>query len=74
MTRVKIFDELMGRTFTDVRVDDRDGYWKHDEMHFVAEDGKKFYFPYQYDGATGVVSVYKNIEVYLSEKTPYPGG
>ena len=43
---------------------------------FVAEDKEKIYFPDQYDGATSLVSIYKNIEKYLDPKnpTPYPGG
>jgi len=43
---------------------------------FVAEDDMAFYFPCQYDGATSVEKLLKNIESYLdvSNPTPYPGG
>lgn len=50
-----------------------EGYGAPECPRFVADDGRKIYFPYQYDGSTGIVSVYKNIDVYLAKETPYPG-
>jgi hypothetical protein len=43
---------------------------------FIAEDSVAIYFPWQYDGATGLQKVYKNLDVYLTgdEETPFPGG
>jgi hypothetical protein len=44
---------------------------------FVAEDASAFYFPMQYDGATQLEKVWKDLGKYLDfEKnpTPYPGG
>lgn len=43
---------------------------------FIAEDSKAFYFPSQYDGATSLVVVHKDLEHYLDlgNPTPYPGG
>jgi hypothetical protein len=44
---------------------------------FVAFDGVRVYFPYQYDGATGLEFVYLDPEAYLGNEacpTPYPGG
>ena len=43
---------------------------------FVAMDDKRIYFPVQYDGATWVEWVYKDVRNYVgtTEATPYPGG
>ena len=43
---------------------------------FIAEDEKALYFPEQYDGATSLTVVYKDIDWYLDAEnpTPYPGG
>lgn len=43
---------------------------------FVAEDDEKIYFPSQYDGATGIEYVYKDLSRYedCKAQTPYPGG
>ena len=53
------------------------GYGAPECPRFVAYDKNRIYFPYQYDGATGleVVSLYP--EDYLGDTfkmTPYPGG
>jgi hypothetical protein len=43
---------------------------------FIAEDDKALYFPSQYDGATNMVRVWKDINHYLNWKenpTPCPG-
>ena len=42
---------------------------------FWAKDKNAIYFPYQYDGATGMVKVDLLPDRYLAgEPTPYPGG
>ncbi|HUV67098.1 MAG TPA: hypothetical protein VMW24_24635 [Sedimentisphaerales bacterium] len=43
---------------------------------FIAEDDTTMYFPRQYDGATKLVCVRKDIAYYLNHEhpTPYPGG
>jgi hypothetical protein len=43
---------------------------------FIAEDPVAIYFPSQYEGATSLEKIYKNLDVYLTgdEETPYPGG
>jgi hypothetical protein len=44
---------------------------------FVAEDKEAFYFPSQYDGATLVEKIWKDLDKYLDFKknmSPYPGG
>lgn len=41
---------------------------------FIAEDRDRLYFPSQYDGATSLVCVWKDIVRYLNIDTPYPGG
>lgn len=54
-----------------------DGFGGPKCPRFVAEDATAIYFPYQYDGATGVCKVLKDIRQYLDYKsnpTPYPGG
>jgi len=52
------------------------GYGGPDCPRYVAQDKKKIYFPWQYDGATGPTYVYRNIKAYLGSEneTPYPGG
>lgn len=52
-----------------------DGYGGPTCPRFIAEDDVAIYMPWQYDGATGVFSVRKDISVYLDTKysTPYPG-
>ena len=58
----------------DVEFDD--GYGAPECPRFIAEDKDKLYFPWQYDGATGLEVVYKDISKYMdvSNPTPYPGG
>jgi len=53
-----------------------DGFGGPECPRFIAEDAESLYFPYQYDGATGPVAVFKKIERYLDPKveSPYPGG
>lgn len=53
-----------------------DGYGGPKCPRFIAEDIKRICFPYQYDGATGLVVIEKDITKYLNikNKTPYPGG
>lgn len=53
-----------------------DGYGSPECPRFIAEDEKYLYFPYQYDGSTGIVTVHKYIRYYLNPQnpTPYPGG
>lgn len=44
---------------------------------FIAEDDVAFYFPRQYDGATAIEKIWKDIDKYMDFKgneTPYPGG
>lgn len=43
---------------------------------FVARDTRFYYFPWQYDGATGVERVSIGLDYYLQpdHPTPYPGG
>jgi hypothetical protein len=43
---------------------------------FIAEDKEHIYFPSQYDGATDIEVVSKDINKYLdiTNPTPYPGG
>ena len=52
------------------------GYGAPEAPMFIARDKSKTYFPYQYDGATGLVTVFNDIEQYMDVKngTPYPGG
>lgn len=53
-----------------------EGYGSAECPRFIAEDSTTLYFPYQYDGATGLVVVRKDLTHYLDPKneTPYPGG
>jgi hypothetical protein len=51
-----------------------DGYGSPNCPRFIAEDATKLYFPWQYDGSTGLQSVVKDIMHYISNATPYPGG
>lgn len=57
-------------------LDFHSGYGLPECPRFVADDGEYIYFPDQYDGATGITCVAKNINVYLdtSNRSPYPGG
>ena len=52
------------------------GYGSPQAPCFVAEDSERLYFPSQYDGATNIEYINKDISTYLSEhcRTPYPGG
>lgn len=52
------------------------GYGGPECPRFIAKDGRKLYFPSQYDGATGVEAVYYDLDYYTREgvATPYPGG
>jgi hypothetical protein len=52
------------------------GYGSPEAPRFVAEDDYKIYFPWQYDGSTGLQVVFKDISYYMDVKneTPYPGG
>lgn len=52
------------------------GYGAPEAPMFIAQDKTRTYFPYQYDGATGLVAVLRDIEAYMdvTNATPYPGG
>lgn len=53
------------------------GYGGPECPRFVAQDLKAIYFPYQYDGATGIEKVFRDVDDYLRSpevETPYPGG
>lgn len=53
------------------------GYGGPECPRFVAFDKDQAYFPYQYDGSTGVDTVYLDPTKYLgkdAKPTPYPGG
>ena len=53
------------------------GYGGPECPRFIAEDKDKLYFPEQYDGATSLCIVFKDISKYLNYKdypSPYPGG
>ena len=50
------------------------GYGGPNCPRFIAEDTEAIYFPVQYDGATWLEKVWKNLDKYLSHSTPYPGG
>ena len=43
---------------------------------FIAEDDNRIYFPAQYDGATWLQIIHKDMTKYLHDdiETPYPGG
>ncbi len=43
---------------------------------FVARDAGFYYFPWQYDGATGIERIAVGLDYYLQpdHPTPYPGG
>jgi len=52
------------------------GYGGPQCPRFIAQDRYAIFFPSQYDGATGIVKVHKDISKYLNWKdfpTPYPG-
>jgi hypothetical protein len=52
------------------------GYGGPQCPRIVADDSLKIYFPSQYDGATGLESIYKDVSRYMEGdiQTPYPGG
>lgn len=52
------------------------GYGSPQCPRFIAKDKNAIYFPWQYDGATGIQKVFISIKKYLdiSNETPYPGG
>lgn len=52
------------------------GYGAPEAPMFIAQDKDCMYFPQQYDGATALVYVFRDIEVYMDVEndTPYPGG
>jgi hypothetical protein len=56
--------------------DFHDGFGGPNCPCIIAEDKNALYFPSQYDGATSLEKVFKNIELYLDieNETPYPGG
>jgi hypothetical protein len=62
-------DELLTQEFDG-------GYGSPQCPRFIAEDSRRIYFPYQYDGSTGLVVVEADLDAYLSGNvpTPYPGG
>ena len=53
-----------------------DGFGAPECPKFIAEDRDRFFFPAQYDGATWLEFVWKDINKYLdaNNETPYPGG
>lgn len=54
-----------------------DGHGGPECPRFIAEDAARIYFPNQYDGATSIVAVWKDLARYLewqTTETPYPGG
>lgn len=53
-----------------------DGYGGPEAPRFIAWDKDRIYFPWQYDGSTGLTEVYRDFSKYLDPKneTPYPGG
>lgn len=52
------------------------GYGRPECPRFIATDGTRLFFPKQYDGATSIVSIFIDINIYLNPTvaTPYPGG
>lgn len=52
------------------------GFGAPEAPKFIGDDGEFLYFPEQYDGATNLVKVAKNIDYYTDceKDTPYPGG
>ena len=53
------------------------GYGGPTTPRFIATDEEKLYFPAQYDGATWLEVIWKDIEKYLdfaNYESPYPGG
>lgn len=62
---------------TDAHLDEEfySGYGAPECPVFVAWDADRFYFPVQYDGATWVESIWRDVNTYRSEGTefPYPG-
>jgi hypothetical protein len=64
--------------FTDKILDHEfdDGFGSPECPRIIAEDFGAIYFPSQYDGATRLEKIYKDISLYLDYKnneTPYPG-
>lgn len=51
-----------------------DGFGSPECPRIIAQDEKCLYFPYQYDGATGLQKVFIDICEYQWLQTPYPGG
>ena len=53
-----------------------DGFGGPECPRIVAEDAVAIYFPSQYDGATRLEKIWKDLSKYLDVKclTPYPGG
>lgn len=53
-----------------------DGFGRPKAPKFIAQDKIRTYFPDQYDGATNLVAVLRDIEPYIdvANATPYPGG
>ena len=53
------------------------GYGGPQAPGIVAADGERIYFVSQYDGATGIEVIEKDLTLYLDFKShpvPYPGG
>jgi hypothetical protein len=52
------------------------GYGGPECPRFIAKDDTHIYFPYQYDGSTGIVKVRRDFGAYIGtlEPLPYPGG
>jgi hypothetical protein len=50
------------------------GYGSADTPHFIAEDDKFIYMPVQYDGASWLYKVSKDIDYYMTNEPPYEGG
>ena len=53
-----------------------DGFGGPEAPRIVAMDANFIYFPCQYDGATGVTKIRRDVRGYIgsTEPTPYPGG
>lgn len=52
------------------------GYGAPQCPRFFAKDNNAIYFPFQYDGATGIEKIFLDPSYYLTKDhpTPYPGG
>lgn len=66
---IKFDHEILDRPF-------EDGYGAPMCPRVVCYDSLWIYFPYQYDGATGLVKVSRTPNAYIGNntRTPYPGG